>query len=197
MWSNLVCKPHPLIIMLSHIPVRVSFWGVGVLPCPSYFDIPCLCPHSNWNPASVNLTTCVPQQVVCIPTSLLPRPSLQLWSLAVPSPQADEEEVWDWDWRSSCSELCSCSDSHVVNWPTIKHTYGLWRTGYPVTWKVYMSVASCLGLHLATLSDSMADVVTKGLKLGATRKSGNWNHGVNCIIVLLTHGWVVWRSQFQ
>ena len=49
-----------------------------------------------------------------------------------------------------------------------------------------MCVASCLGLHLATLSDSMADVVTKGLKLGATRKPGNTNHGVSCIIVPLT-----------
>ena len=63
-----------------------------------------------------------------------------------------------------------------------------------------MCVASCLGLHLATLSDSMADVVTKGLKLGATRKSGNTNHGVSCLIncpISTQMSMVVWHSQLE
>ena len=50
-----------------------------------------------------------------------------------------------------------------------------------------MCVASCLGLHLATRSASMADMLTEVLKLGTPRKTGSTSHGVSCIIVLSTH----------
>ena len=49
---------------------------------------------------------------------------------------------------------------------------------------------------LATRSGSMADMLTKELKLGATGKLGNTNHG--CIIVLSTHmSMVVWCLQLE